>query len=605
MTFVELPFISRRSTVYGTHAMVCSSQPLATQAGIDILKKGGNAADAAVAIVFHRSIKAAALNVTEPGSTGLGGDAFCLFYDAKSRTVKGLNGSGRPENLLFPPWQSPSTPAALTLEHVLGSGVSGRNLPGDSVHAVTVPGTPAAWVDTVEQFGSGKLNLETILTPAIDLAENGFPVSHISATCWNAAAPRVRAANPKSTIHEWLVDNNRAPKEGEIMIIPTLAKTLRTLAKEGKKGFYSGAVASAIVDTLNARGSLMTKADFENHTSEFVEPISLDYHEWTVWEVPPNGQGITALIALGIIEALEKSRKVDFSKIKHNSAEYMHIVTESLRIAFADTMHYVADPNAVHVPTQQLLSKDYLKERAELINLDTRNNEIVKGYPEKNGNTVYFSVVDEEGNACSFINSISRNFGVSVNVQNEIECSIVEGTGVVLHNRGAGFSLNKDHPNCLGPNKRPFHTIIPSMITRKSEKGHELEACFGVMGAFMQPQGQVQVILNMKHYQSNPQHALDLPRLCVAPTDPPVESPPAALGMSDTNDSVVYIEDGVPNEIIEELRSKGHTCYVYSNHKRAYFGRGQIIRCHRDERTGHRVLAAGSDPRGDGCAIGW
>ncbi|KAG2197303.1 hypothetical protein INT46_001810 [Mucor plumbeus] len=574
MTINSLPFISRRSTVYGTHAIVSSSQPLATQAGIDILKKGGNAADAAVAV-------AAALNVTEPGSTGIGGDAFCLFYDAKAKTVKGLNGSGR-------------TPAALTLEHLRKEGITGSSLPTTTAHAVTVPGAAAAWVDTVKEFGSGKLDLTTILTPAIDLAENGFPVSHISANSWNGETKQLIETNPGSQV-EWLIDNNRAPKEGEIMSVPTLAQTFRTLGTEGKEGFYGGRIGEAIVDALKSKGGVMTLEDLAQHNSELIEPISLDYHDWTIWEIPPNGQGITTLIALGIIEALETSGRIDFNNIKHNSAEYIHIVTEALRLAFADTRHYVADPQVEHVPIEALLSKEYLKERSELIDLNNRNSDISKGYPEKSGNTVYFSVVDEEGNACSFINSTFMHFGSHI---------VVDNTGIVLHNRGCNFVLIEDHPNCIGPSKRPYHTIIPSMITRKSDNGDELEACFGVMGAFMQPQGQVQVILNMKHYQSNPQHALDLPRLCIAPPKHNAMDSGNAYVFTEVTKSVIYLEDGL-QDTTEGLEAKGHTCYVLQNHARSLFGRGQIIRSMIDDRTGKRVLAAGSDPRGDGCATGW
>ncbi|CAO3670618.1 unnamed protein product [Rhizopus microsporus] len=576
MTGSSLPFISRRSTVYGTHAMVASSQPLATQAGIEILKKGGNAADAAVAV-------AAAINVTEPGSTGIGGDAFCLFYDAKARTVKGLNGSGR-------------TPAKLTMDFLKNEAkLTDENAFTRSVHAVTVPGAAAAWVDTVSHFGSGKLDLSTILKPAIDLAKNGFPVSHISANGWKGEVEKLVEKNPNQKI-EWLIDNERAPQEGEIMMVPELAETFQLLAKHGKSGFYEGRIGQAIVEAVQSRGGVMTLEDLAAHTSELLEPISLDYHDWTIWEIPPNGQGITALIALGIIEALEESGAVDFSKIEHNSATYVHIVSEALRIAFADTRYYVTDPQVHHVPTEALLSKEYLRERAKLVDLSRRNNEVQKGYPEGNGNTVYFSVVDEEGNACSFINSTFMHFGSHI---------IAKDTGVVLHNRGGNFVLIEGHPNCVGPSKRPYHTIIPSMITRKTGNGHELEACFGVMGAFMQPQGQVQVILNMKHYLSNPQHALDLPRLCVAPPKGTAGVSANAYSFTEVTDTVVYLEDGIEDDVVEELETMGHICYRLSGYSRSLFGRGQIIRCKIDARTGHRVLAAGSDPRGDGHASGW
>ncbi|KAG2208294.1 hypothetical protein INT47_006150 [Mucor saturninus] len=525
---------------------------------------------------------AAALNVTEPGSTGIGGDAFCLFYDAKARTVKGLNGSGR-------------TPAALTMDHIRHqANISGSELPSTSVHAITVPGAAAAWVDTVQQFGSGNVDLATILLPAIDLAENGFPVSHISAHGWNREAKQLAETNPDGGDNAWLIDNSRAPVEGEVMTVPSLAETFKVLGAEGKKGFYEGRIGESIVQAIQSRGGLMTLEDLKSHSSELIQPISIDYHDWTVWEIPPNGQGITALIALGIIEALEESGQVDFAKIEHNSADYIHIVTEALRIAFADTRYYVTDPQVEPVPTEALLNKVYLRERAKLVQLAKRNDEIHRGYPEQAGNTVYFSVVDEQGNACSFINSTYMHFGSHI---------IADNTGVVLHNRGCNFVLIEDHPNCLGPSKRPYHTIIPSMVTRKVNNGHELEACFGVMGAFMQPQGHVQVVLNMKHYGSNPQHALDLARICVAP--PKSSGSGGAYSFTDVEHSVIYVEEGVTQEAIAGLEAKGHICYQLQNHARSMFGRGQIIRSKIDARTGHRVLAAGSDPRGDGQAIGW
>ncbi|KAI8968706.1 putative gamma-glutamyltransferase ywrD-like protein [Pilobolus umbonatus] len=569
----SLPFISRRSTVYGTHAMVSSSQPLATQAGIDILRKGGNAADAAVAV-------AAALNVTEPGSTGIGGDAFCLFYDAKTKKVKGLNGSGR-------------TPAALTMDFIRNKAhLTGSALPSFNVHAITVPGAAAAWVDTVNEFGSGRLDLKTILAPAIDLAEKGFPVSHLSSAGWKREASQLIEMNPNEPI-EWLIDNQRGPNEGEIMVIPSIAETFRLLAAHGKKGFYEGKIGQSIIKTIQSRGGVMTMEDLAHHTSEFIQPISINYHDWTVWEIPPNGQGITTLMALGIIEALEEQGRIDFKKIEHNSAEYIHIVTEALRIAFADTRSYVTDPQVEHCPTEQLLSKKYLKERSKLFKSEKRNDDIKKGYPEECGNTVYFSVIDEEGNACSFINSTFMHFGSHI---------IVEGTGIVLHNRGCNFLLQEDHPNCLGPKKRPYHTIIPSMITHQPTD--ELVACFGVMGAFMQPQGQVQVILNMKHYDSNPQHVLDLPRLCIAPCKKGTGSV-SAYNFTQVNQSILYLEEGISEEIIQKLESKGHQCYRVCNYERSLFGKGQIIRSWVDNRFHSRVLAAGSDPRGDGHAVGW
>ncbi|KAG0176020.1 hypothetical protein DFQ29_006654 [Apophysomyces sp. BC1021] len=451
-------------------------------------------------------------------STGIGGDAFCLFYDAKERRVKALNGSGR-------------TPAALTLEHLNSVAHITNSLPNTSVHAVTVPGAAAAWVDTVEKFGSGKLDMSTILATAIDLAENGYPVSHISANLWKSAEQMLVDSNPGREV-DMLIDQ-KAPEESQFITMPRLAETFKAVASEGKAGFYQGRIAESIVSAVQSRGGLMTLEDLAKHKSEFVEPISIDYHGRTVWECPPNGQGITALIALGIIESLG----VDIAQLKHNSAEHLHIVIEALRIAFADTRRFVADPELENVPTEKLLSKTGI---------------------------------------------------------------IPDGCGFTLHNRGCNFVLVDGHPNCIGPSKRPYHTIIPSMITRKSETGgHDLDTCFGVMGGFMQPQGQVQVVLNLMHYLYDPQYTLDLPRICIT------QPHPTRYEFEDVNASVVCVEEGIPEETIRDLEAMGHKCTRVKNHARQLFGRGQVIRVKADPRTGKRIILAGSDPRGDGYSIGW
>ncbi|KAI9496531.1 nucleophile aminohydrolase [Zychaea mexicana] len=579
MTVPENPFIfnSRRPTVYGTKGMVASSQPFATQVGIEILKKGGNAADAAVAV-------AAVLSVNELPCTGVGGDGCCLFYDAKKRKVIGLNGSGR-------------TPAALTVDLLRQQGEFDGHacVSPYSAHSITVPGAVATWTDTIEHFGSGNLDMATILQPAIELAENGFPLSYVPEQGWKRAEKMLKENN--SAENNLLIDGIRAPVEGEIVHLPDLAETLRAIADKGKDGFYKGRVADAIIEAVKSRGGVLTHEDLASHTSEIIEPISLDYHDWTIWELPPSSQGITALIALGIIRALEEEHGLDLSKLEHNSAEYLHIIIEVLRLAFADTRYYVADPQVFPVPTDKLLSKAYLSERAKLVNLEKRNGEIVKGYPDKTCDTVYLSVVDEEGNACSFINSNFGYFG---------SCIVPDKCGFPLHNRGYSFTLIEDHPNCIGPRKRPYLTLIPAIITRKSSSGdHEFEASLGVVGAFMQPQGHVQVIMNLMRYLASPQHAIDLPRICVAPAKSDGYVMPSLRRFTDVIDSVVYVEDGIAPEVVKKLEAMGHTCYPSKGTARLTFGRGQIVVAKTDARTGKRVLAAGSDPRADGQATGW
>jgi len=382
--------------------MVACSQPLAAEAGYSILRQGGNAVDAAVAM-------AACLNVTEPCSTGIGGDAFLLFYDAKTKEVRGLNGSGR-------------APAALSLEQASreagGSGKGG--MVPTHVHCVTVPGAAALWVDAVDQLGS--MPLATVLAPAIRLAEDGYPVSTIAAGMWAAEEARLLATSPSGK--DMLLPNGAAPKAGQIMRMPKLAKyhrtkkkntlrvvscmqtvqthrTFRGLAQFGKDGFYKGPVAEAVVNAIKSKGGMMELSDLAAHSTETVVPIHVDYEgRLRMYEIPPNGQGITALIALKILEYTPA-----FQNAAHNSPLYIHLLTEALRIAFSDTRHFVADPAVVHVPTQELLSDAYLRSRASLIDPSKPLTSVQHGSPVASGDTVYFCVVDEQGNACSFINS--------------------------------------------------------------------------------------------------------------------------------------------------------------------------------------------------------
>jgi len=535
-----MKFNSRRSPIYGTRGMVASSQPLASMAGIDILKQGGNAADAAVAV-------AACLNMTEPCSTGIGGDAFCLFFDAKTKNVKGLNASGR-------------APAALSLEYLAERGITDR-LPPDSPYTVTVPGAAAGWVDTVEKFGT--MTLSEVLAPAIRLGEEGFPVSPITARAWEWGVPKLMNG-PHS---EELLINGRAPRAGEIMKNKNLARTFRALAEHGKAGFYEGRVAEEIVRVLESMGGVMTLEDLKNHYNTFPEPITTNYKGLDVYEIPPNGQGITALIALNIIE------EYDFTDIPHGSAQHLHILIEAMRLAFADARWYVADPEVTPVPVEELISKEYAAKRRALIKPSKASVDVEKGSPIAGSDTVYFCVVDGMGNACSFIISNYQGFGTGI---------IPKGCGFTLQNRGYGFSLDPEHPNRLEPNKRPYHTIIPGMLLQDGE----LYAPFGVMGGFMQPQGHTQVVVNLVDYGMNPQEALDAGRFCI---------------LDGTSKGKIYIEDDIGVEVMSELAGMGHDVVPCSGWRRSIFGRGQII--HRNPDSG--VLTAGSDPRADGCAIGW
>lgn len=566
-------FASRRSTVLSTKGVVASSQPLASSAGIEILNAGGNAADAAVAV-------AAALNVTEPCNTGIGGDAFCLFYDAEKRTVRAFNGSGR-------------APQAMTLDVLRSKGVDGVEIPGNSIHSVTVPGAAAAWIDTVEKLGSGKLTMQDILAPAIRLAEQGYPVHESTAYLWGRSENLIKNASPNA--NEMLFQG-RAPRTGELMRMPTLARTFRELATKGKEGFYTGRVAEAIVDLVRSQGGVLELEDLKDHLdrgTEQVTPIQYTYNHpaeagdlagkegVTMYECPPNGQGLTTLVALGILDELQNQGKVgDLAKVDHNGVEYLHALIEALRLAFADTRYHVSDPHhSEHDVAELLLNKSYLAQRAQLFDPTKASVDLEKGSPANTCDTVYFSVTDQYGNACSFINSNYAGFGTG---------AVPSGCGFTLQNRGAGFTLSEGHPNCVAPRKRPYHTIIPAMATR----GDELFLSFGVMGGFMQPQGQVQVLMNILHHGFSVQDALDAPRFCIG----------AGMAGPEGATSEVYFEQGVDEAVVKKLEEMGHNVNIVDSWGRFQFGRGQVIQKVQNQ-SGKLVWAAGSDPRADGQAI--
>ena len=544
-----LSFESRRSPVYSRNGIVATSQPLATAAGLEILSRGGNAADAAVAA-------GAALNVTEPTSTGIGGDMFALYYSANTQQVTALNGSGR-------------APAALTLDRLKKEGFAAQ-LPPFHAHTVTVPGACAGWFDLIEKHGS--LSMAEILSPAIRLASEGFPVAPLTSYSWQRGAQN----QLKSALngHE-LTINGRGPTPGEIFRNPNLARTFEIIASGGRDAFYQGEIAQAIVSVIKEAGGCMSMEDLASHTSTWEEPISVTYRGLRVYECPPNGQGITALIALNILEGF------DLAALDLLSTERLHLMIESMRLAFADSHWYVADPEFSNIPVEELLSKEYAAERRKLINKSRATIDAKRGTPVSSSGTVYLSVIDKFGNACSFINSNYWGFGTGI---------VPKGFGFTLQNRGHNFSLDPDHPNRLEPRKRPYHTIIPAMVTRppspsgRGDGGEILYASYGVMGGFMQPQGHVQVLSALVDDGLDPQSALDLPRFCID-----VEE---AGGR-------VALEDGIPERVVSELERMGHPVYSVSSYDRSLFGRGQVIL--RDAETG--VLCAGSDPRADGCAM--
>ena len=469
-------FDSRRSPVYARHGMVATSQPLAAMAGLQILMAGGNAADAAVGT-------AAALNVTEPTSTGIGGDCFALYYDAKTRNITALNGSGR-------------APAGLTIDLVRQQNLVS---PNDRIsqpyhaHTITVPGACAGWCDMVARHGS--MGMAQVLAPAIQLAEEGYPVAPVTAYYWARGAQR-QLKNSKGA-QELLIDG-RAPRAGEIFRNPNLAKTFRLVAEGGRDAFYRGEIARAIAAVIQEHGGVMTTDDLARHESTWDEPICTSYREINIYECPPNGQGLAALMALNVLEGF------DLRTLNPLGVERLHLMIEAMRVAFADTNWYVADPSFNRLPISELLSKDpYAKERRALIDRSRATLDVKRGSPVAGSDTVYLTVVDGKGNACSLINSNYMGFGTGI---------VPEGYGFSLQNRGLNFSLDPNHPNALAPRKRPYHTIIPAMATYANGS---LYASFGVMGGFMQPQGHVQVAIALIDDGLDPQSALDRPRFCI------------------------------------------------------------------------------------------
>ncbi len=534
MKTMSFDFRSRRSMVTARRGMVATSNPLASQAGLAILRAGGNAADAAIAA-------AAVLNVTEPGSTGIGGDCFALFYDAKTKKVSALNGSGR-------------APKALNLEDLCAQGH--KIVPERSPHAVTVPGAVAGWHDLLARHGT--MTLKDVLVDAIHYARDGYPLHPVFGAGWEATEFFLQQ-RPNT---EDYLPNGRAPKVGQIVKLPGLAKTLQDIADGGPDAFYTGLVADAIVSTLQSEGGLMTHEDLRQHKSSWGEPISTDYRGIEVFEHPPNGQGLAALQALNIAAGWE------LGDMAWDSPERLHLMVEAMRLAFADARQYIADMDINPTPVEALLNNDYAAQRRSLVSPDRAMLPPDYGRPIGGTDTVYLTVVDGQGNACSFINSLYMGWGSGI---------VAKGTGVFLQNRGACFSLVQGHPNALAGGKRPYHTIIPGMAL----KDGELWCSFGVMGGFMQPQGHFQVISGMIDDDLNPQEALNRPRFCLE---------------EGTGDSVLALEEGILVATMARLAELGHHVKPVSGKGRAVFGDGQIIR--RDVETG--MLMGGSDPRKDG-----
>jgi gamma-glutamyltranspeptidase/glutathione hydrolase len=536
-----------RSVVYAEHGMVCAAQPLAVQAGIEILKEGGSAVDAAIAVN-------ACLGLMEPTANGLGGDLFAIVWDPKSKQLAGLNASGR-------------APLALTIAKVPPD--TDGTIPLYTPYSWTVPGTCDGWFELHKKYG--KLPMSRVLAPAIHYAEQGFPLSPVIAGDWGRSVPRFK---DKPGFAEVFMPGGRAPREGEIFKNPALAKTLRLLAEKGRDAYYKGPIAESLVRFSKANGGFFALEDFARHTSTWQTPVSTTYHGVSVWELPPPGQGIAALQILNILE------NFDLKAMGRESADFWHVMTEAKKVAFADRARYYADPDFVKTPVEKLLSKDYAKQRAALIDMKhaarTDSPGEVAALNQKE--TTYLCTADASGMMVSLIQSNYTGFGSGY---------VVPDLGFGLQDRGGLFSLDPKHPNALAPGKRPFHTIIPAFVTKD---GQPLMA-FGLMGGDMQPQGHAQVIVNLFDFGMNLQEAGDAIRFHHTGSTEPT-------GTVMTDGGVLHIEDGLPPAVLEELKRRGHK--LESEPVGAYGGYQAIWR---DPQTG--MYAGATEKRKDGCAAGW
>jgi gamma-glutamyltranspeptidase/glutathione hydrolase len=526
-----------RSMVISRYGIVATEHPLASQIGATILAHGGNAVDAAVAAN-------AAMGLVGPMANGIGGDMFALVYEAKSGKLHGLNASG---------W----SPAALSIELVKGKGFT-NEMPQSGIHSVTVPGCVDGWQKLLDRFGRRKLS--SVLAPAIRLAEEGFPVTEIFSDYWVSSESKLRK-DPNAT--RVYLPNGRAPRTGEIFRNPELAWTYQQIARRGRKAFYEGEVAKRILQRSAELGGTLIADDLKKFSSEWVEPISTTYRGWTVYEIPPNGQGIAALMMLNLME------NSPLEKFGHNSADALHVMIEAKKLAYADMLEHVADPHFSKVPVAGMLSKAYARERARLIDMTKANCNVPAGQPPPMGtDTTYLCVVDAEGNIVSYIQSNYNSFGSGV---------VPAGVGFALQNRGGLFSLDPKHPNALAGRKRPLHTIIPAFMT----KG-DVRIAFGIMGGWNQSQAHAQFVSNIVDHRMNLQAALEAARF-------------TKLTFEGCD---VRLESRVPSAVRAALAERGHQIELRGEFADTVGG-GQAVM--RDFATG--INYGASDPRKDGCAI--
>jgi gamma-glutamyltranspeptidase / glutathione hydrolase len=520
-----------RSTVHAQNAMVATSHPQAALAGIEVLRAGGTAVDAAVAAC-------ALLGVIEPQSTGIGGDCFALIQPRGEGKITAYNGSGR-------------APAAAEASWYLERKIN--SVPLTSAHAVSIPGSIDAWETILRDHG--KFGLDTLLQPAIKAAEEGYVVAPRIAFDWKNQFDKLK--NGTNT-ERYLLPHGKPPVAGDVIRQPELGKTLRAIAKGGRDAFYKGAVAEDMVETLRGIGGLHTLDDFAAHVTETTSPIGTMYKGLDVWQCPPNGPGITMLVMLNILSHF------DLTKFKPVSVERFHLQAEASRIAYMMREQYIGDPAQVDVDVVRILAKDFAEEYVSKIRMD-RLLDLPNVAPPMNPSTVYITVVDKDRNVCSFINSVAHSFGSAI---------VSNTTGILLQNRAGGFRIQPGHPNCIAPRKRPLHTIIPALVT----KGGRALMPYGVMGGQKQPVGQTQVLTNIVDYGCDLQEAIDMPR-----------------GLH--YEGVYQLEDSMPADVVEGLKKLGHkTSSVV-----APLGGAQAIWIDWDKGT----LTGGSDPRKDGCALGY
>ncbi|MBR8534339.1 gamma-glutamyltransferase [Carboxylicivirga sediminis] len=531
-----------RSEVIAQNGIACTSHPLSTQIAIDILKQGGNAIDAAIAAN-------AALGLMEPTGCGIGGDLFALIWDANTKQLYGLNGSGR-------------SPQTLSINYFNSQNLD--KIPSYGPLSVSVPGCVDAWFELHQRFG--QLTMEEILAPAISYAENGFPLSELIAYYWERS---VKLHQKYPNVIETYTSNGNIPVKGDILKNPYLAETYRQLAKQGRNYFYKGKLAETITKFIKQQGGFLSIEDLASHRSQWVEPVSVNYRGYDIWELPPNGQGITALQMLNIIKGYS------FEKEEFGTARHLHLVTEAKKLAFEDRAKYYADMDMQNVPVEKLISEEYAKQRRDLIDMQKAGQYIAGTI--SHGETIYLTVADRWGNMVSLIQSNYRGMGSGM---------VPPQCGFMLQNRGELFSLDPDDANALAPGKRPFHTIIPAFVT----KNQQPVMSFGVMGGDFQPQGHVQVLMNIIDFGMNLQEAGDAPRFSHTGSSQPTGK--RAKGKGQLN-----IETGFSNKTILELTKMGHSVGFLPGS----YGGYQAIWY--DSKRG--VYIGASEKRKDGMAAGY